>query len=182
MNNGMITFEDLLRQAQANAGEDALKAAKDLEAYRQNMEKTQKEIERLQQRLNEYRTKIRELEGKVNEAVAKAITAAKALNIEIPEQYLKMKKTGNGNGNGKSGKYWFEFEGRKAFRGSLTDGLWRLTKGCGTAGRNGEKVMTAEEFWTFFKSQTGEDKMELSKKYYLEFANGEKGYIQLLEE
>lgn len=185
MNNGMITFEALLATAQAVQAQANGEAVdpKQLEKAREKVQKLEQKLKQVQDELNEARKELAELEKQANAYVRKAIEAAKVLGVAIPEEYQKMTRSGNSSSsNGKSGKYWFEFEGHKAFSGSLTDGLWRLSKGCGTAGKNGEKVFTADEFWAFFKQETGEDKMQLGKKYWLEFPNGEKGYIQKLEE
>lgn len=177
--NNVITFDALLEVArsQANGSVDA----KQLKKAREKVAELEQRLAQVQSELAEAKKELADLEKEANAYVRRAIEAAKALGIAIPEEYQK-KHTTSSSGSGKNGKYYFEFEGHKPFRGSLTDGLWRLTKGCGSAGKNGEKAMTAEEFWTFFRAKTGEDEMEFGKKYYLEFANGKKGYIQKVEE
>ena len=108
-------------------------------------------------KLAEVTLEIRELDTEIMTPVKNAIKAAQLLNVEIPEKYQSIKPNGNG-GEGKrsKGKFYWESNGTMPFRAELSRAMWRLSRGSGgTAGKKGEGVLTADEFWTAVKLDEG---------------------------
>jgi len=179
----MLTFQELLKQAQAKVGPEAQKAAEELAKVRTEAAKIEEKIATLQKELAEKRSRIRELEAVANQAIRQAIQAAQLLGIEIPEEYYMSAKkvSNNGNGQRSKGKYYWESPGLAPFQAEVSRAMWRLSHGSGgSAGKNGEGVLTVEEFWSLVGRH--EDSIALGEKITVTLPNGRRVTFQKIEE
>lgn len=162
-----LTFEQLLSQVgKADVGE--------LQAKREKLERRRAELE---EKLGEVQSQIREIDVELNAPLRDAIKAAKLLGIEVPEQYqLKA----NGNGGRSSGKYRWECPGQVPFKAEVSRAMWRLSRGSGgSAGKNGEGVLSAPEFWSL--AGISEAEVRLGEKYTVTLPNGREVVFQRVE-
>lgn len=181
-----ITFDDLLAQAQAKAGEQAQKAEKQLGKVMNEIKDLEEKITQLQSKLAEKRVQAKELKAAAFSAVKDAIKTAEILGVEIPIEYLSMVKTsnsGNGNGNGRSkGKYYWEAYGRTPFQAEISRAMWALSAGSGgQAGKNGEGVLTVEEFLALMETQAGKRELAVGDKATVTLPNGREITVTRLE-
>jgi len=163
----MVTFQELL----ATVGKADVS---ELQARKEKLEKRRAE---LQAKLAEVQRELQQVESELNAPIRQAVKAAKLLGIEVPEQY---RQQANGNGNRSQGRYYWEAKGQVPFQAEVSRAMWRLSQGSGgSAGKNGEGVLTAEEFWRL----TGmvEEQAELGKKYQVTLPNGKQVTFQRIE-
>ena len=119
----------------------------------------------LQDKLTQVNRELAEVEAGIVAPLRNAVRAAQLLGVQIPEKYQSIKSNGNG-GEGKrsKGKYYWESNGTMPFRAEVSRAMWRLSRGSGgTAGKNGEGVLTSEEFWTAVKLD--ESSIKLAEKH-----------------
>jgi len=69
----------------------------------------------------------------------------------VPEQYRSL-KAGLTNGSRSQGKFDWEGKGFVPFKAEVSRAMWRLSQGSGgCAGKKGEGVLSAAEFWALVK-------------------------------
>jgi len=179
MDNGM-TFETLLEVARQQAGNQV--DPKTLEKAHKRVQDLSGKLAQVQAELAQAKKELAELEKAANIYVRKAADAARALGLPIPEQYLKI-KTVNSNGNRTPGKYYWESPGLKPFQAEISRAMWRLSHGSGgSAGLNGEGVLSADEFWTLVEAQTGSKSLSLGESITVDLPNGRTVTCQKVEE
>lgn len=178
-----ITFEALLEAARLQ--ENGVDPGR-LEEARRKVEKLREKFELVRGQLDQARKELVELEKASQTYIKRAIDAAKALGLEIPQEYrqeYRKVRAGNGNGNRSNGKYYWEPYGQKPFRAEISRAMWRLSQGCGgSAGKNGEGVLSVEEFWQLVESQTGKSQLALGEKIRIELPSGKVVEVQKVEE
>lgn len=162
-----VTFEQLL----------ATVGRANMEELRARKEKLEKKRAELQARLAEVQKELQEVEQELQAPLREALKAAKILGIEVPAEYQKPD-----NGNGKNhGKYYWEAKGQIPFKAEVSRAMWRLSQGSGgSAGKNGEGVLTVQEFWALVGLKPEE--LELGRTYEVRLPNGREIKFQKLEE
>jgi len=87
------------------------------------------------------------------------------VGIEVPAEYLSQlrrpARSGNGNGGRPSASYFWKPEGLTPQTYSVSRAMWAYSKGSGgSAGAQGEGILTSDEFWRLFEEQTGRANLE----------------------
>lgn len=157
------TFEQLL----ASVGQGDLDK---LELKRTNylQEKT-----KVQEKLAKINKELQEIEYQITSPIKNAIKAAQLLGIEIPDKYKAM----NGNGETRKVVYYWETSGQLPFQAEVSRAMWRLSRGSnGKAGKNGEGVLSAEEFWGLTGLE--EAKIQVGDKHTVTLPNGKEVMFQ----
>jgi hypothetical protein len=122
----------------------------DLEGLRAKKTALEQENADLVSKLAEVTREIRELDAKIMVPIKNAIKAAQLLNIEILAEYGKVTVNGNGRGQNErsKGKFQWGATGHGPFQADVSGAMWRISSGSGgSAGKHGEGILTADEFW-----------------------------------
>lgn len=136
---------------------------------------------KLQEKLTKIDRDLAEIEAQIAAPIRNAVKAAQLLGIEVPEKYLGVKGNGNGDSKRSLGKFYWECVGVMPFQAEVSRAMWRLSQGSGgSAGKKGEGVLTAEEFWALNK--LAESKIKLGEKNTVTLPNGKQVTFQKIEE
>ena len=169
-----ITFTQLLKVA--GNGET--------EKLEEKREALEKKLVNLQARVVEAQREISEVEIALSAPIRSAVKAAKELGIEVPEKYAEVTRTNRGRGRS-PGKYMWESNGLMPKQEDISRAMWRLSKGSGgSAGNEGQEVLTVAEFWALVKEQVGktEEELELGEKIKVNLPNGREIEFRKIEE
>lgn len=166
-----MTFDQLL----ATAGNG------DLEKLRAKKAALESEKARLQEKLTKVNRDLWDIDAQISSPVRNAIKAAGILGIEVPEAYKKVKVNGSGEGKRTQGKFTWESNGMVPFQAEVSRAMWRLSAGSGgSAGKKGEGVLTADEFWKLAGCDASTAK--LGDKNTVTLPNGKAITYQKIEE
>ena len=135
----------------------------------------------MQTRLATVNREISDIEVQIATPIRNAIKAAQLLGVDVPEKYKAIKVNGTGEGKRSQGKFRWESAGLVPFQAEVSRAMWRLSTGSGgSAGKNGEGVLTAPEFWALAKLD--ESKVKLAEKNSVTLPNGKAVVFQRVEE
>ena len=140
-----------------------------------------KQRAQLQRELDQVKADIRKAQAEIAKPVRAAIRAARELGVEVPEDYQNP-RVGNGV---RRGRFYWEAKGLVPKQEEVSRAMWRLSKDSGgSAGRDGQGILTVAEFWSLVKEQTGktQDELELGEKVLVELPNGREVTFQKVEE
>jgi hypothetical protein len=166
-----MTFDQLL----ATAGNG------DLEKLRAKRAALESEKARLQEKLTKVNRDLWDIDAQISSPVRNAIKAAGILGIEVPEAYKNVKANGSGEGKRAQGKFAWESNGMVPFQAEASRAMWRLSAGSGgSAGKNGEGVLTTDEFWKLAGCDASA--VKLGEKHTVTFPNGKVVTYQKIEE
>jgi len=169
-----VTFKDLLEQVAKSQGHDPA----ELTAERA---KLAAEVDKLEAKLTAAKSNLAIVLAKLQDPVRQATKAALLMGIEVPDEFAA--KTGKPNGKPANGGS-FKWEPGALPNGNRTEDLtpkeweisramWALSKGSGgSAGRDGEGVLSAAEFWALVKDQTGKSELAPGEVVALVLPNG----------
>jgi len=145
-----------------------------------NLDEVEEELQQLegqkaelQEQLDRVNDRMQELQGERAKVVRRAVSAAKELQIEVPEEYRQL--TTGGGGNRSTGQYEWSADGIKTKRQTVSRAMWRLSKGSGgSAGTEGQGVLRAGEFWGLVREQHGvaEEDLTAGDELQVELPNG----------
>jgi hypothetical protein len=141
----------------------------------------QSEKVKLQEKLTKVNKDLFEIEAQIVSPIRNAMKAAQLLGVEVPEKYRTMKfGATNSSGKRSPGKFYWECTGVMPFQAETSRAMWRLSHGSGgSAGRKGEAVLTADEFWAAVKLD--ESKLKLGDKNTATLPNGKTVTFQRIE-
>lgn len=166
-----VSFEQLLESVSSG----------DVEKLQAKKAILQAERTKLQTNLAKVNRELSDIEAQIAAPVRNAVKAAQLLRVDIPEKYKGVKVNGTGEGKRPQGKFRWESVGLVPFQAEVSRAMWRLSTGSGgSAGKNGEGVLTAEEFWALAKLE--ETKMKLGDKHSLTLPNGREVTFEKIEE
>lgn len=164
---GKVNFGQLL----AATGETDLQ---ELQSRKSTLEK--KRV-KLQAELAQVQKELQQVQAELNAPIRNAVKAAKLLGIEVPEEY---KTTGSNNGGKSKGKYYWEAPGQVPFQAEISRAMWRLSPGSGgSAGKNGEGVLTVAEFWGLVGLT--EEEVKVGAIHTVSLPNGKEVAFQRME-
>jgi hypothetical protein len=166
-----VTFEQLL-ESTANGDIEKLVAKKAA---------LQSEKAKLQEKLTAVNRGLYDIEAQITAPIRNAVKAAQLLGVAVPEKYMTVKVNGVNDGKRSLGKFYWEVAGMMPFQSEVSRAMWRFSAGSGgSAGKNGEAVLTAEEFWALVKLD--ESKVKLGEKNTVTLPNGRIVTFQKTEE
>ena len=155
-----MTFEDLL--ASVSQG--------DIATIQSKKTALQSEKVKLQEKLTKVNRDLFDIEAQICAPIRNTIKAAQLLGVTVPEKYQGVKVNG-GEGKRSLGRYYWESAGTMPFQAEVSRAMWRLSQGSGgSAGRKGEAVLTADEFWALVKLD--EAKVKIGEKNSVALPNG----------
>ncbi len=139
---------------------------------------------KMQDELAKVQTELRQVEQDLMAPVRSAVTAAKALGIDIPEEYQNLRVNGGRNGgNRSSGKYEWTSNGMATRRAEPSRALWSLSRGSeGSAGDDGR--LKVDEFWALVQEQAGKTEADigLGDEVTITLPNGREITMKKVEE
>ena len=138
----------------------------------------------LQAELSEVQTQLVKVERELLAHIKAATSAARQLGVEVPEEYQNRQASTKGGGR-QGGKFRWESNGLMPKQEGVSRAMWRLSKGSGgSAGREGQEVLTVDEFWALVESQTGqtEEEIKLGEKVKVDLPNGREVVVQKVED
>jgi len=120
------------------------------------------------------------VENELQAPIREAVKAARILGIEVPEEYQNTRTANNSGSGAPRGKYIWEAENGKPFQGSVSDAMWRYSKGSGgSLGKNGERVLSVSEFWK--TAGLSEEEVKPGERYEVTLPNDKKIAFQKVE-
>ncbi len=165
------SFEQLL-ECTASGDIDKLQAKKDALTG---------ERTKLQEKLARINRDLADIEAQIVAPIRNAARAAQLLGIEVPEKYKTVRVNGASDSKRPLGKFYWESAGVMPFQAEVSRAMWRLSQGSGgSAGKKGEGVLTAQEFWAI--SKLDESKVKLAEKNTVTLPNGKIVTFQKIEE
>jgi hypothetical protein len=172
-----FTFRDLLEQAGANSGGPEIAT---LEAER---DKAKGEVDKLEGKLQGAKQRLREAEIKLDEPIGQAVKAAGLLNVLVPPEYqAQVRQSTSRKARGKSnGSYLWEpgplpgstKDDLKAKTCEVSRAMWSYSLGSsGAAGRQGEGILTPDQFWAVVQEQAGKGSLQAGESVEVTLPNG----------
>ena len=167
-----VSFKELLEST----------ATGDVEKLESKKVALQSEKVKLQDKLGKINRDLVDIEAQLVSPIRNAVKAAQILGIEVPEKYRTMKLGATNGSNSRSlGKFSWACNGMVPFQAEVSRAMWRLSAGSGgSAGKKGEAVLTAPEFWALVKLD--ESKVKLGEKSTVTLPNGKVVTFQKTEE
>jgi hypothetical protein len=166
----------------AKVGFDVLLAScteGDIEKLQARKAALESEKVKAQDKLTKLNGELQEIETQISAPIKNAVKAALLLGVEVPEQYRSVKVNGV-PGTRSLGKFYWEAKAQTPFQSETSRAMWRLSQGSGgSAGKNGEGVLTAEEFWTLAKLD--ESSVRVGDKHTVTLPNGKEVTFQRME-
>ena len=168
------TFDELL----ATAGNGDLE---ELQARKNSLDQEKAD---LLFKLAEVTLQIRELDAAIMVPTRNAVRAAELLNVEVPAQYKVSAPKGKSPEGRKRSVGTYRWEPQPLPDSGRTEdltprvmelsrGLWAYTRASGgSAGRNGEGVVSVGEFRDLLQAQAGKGELEPGESTCMKFANG----------
>lgn len=165
-----VDFEDLLELASKGRGADLAK----LEERRTVLEAKRSQLQKELAQVNEELSKV---ESEISAPIRQAVKAASELGVDVPAKYLNGMKS---DSQRSKGKFLWEVPGQVPFQAEVSRAMWRLSRGSGgTAGKNGEGVLTSGEFWSLVGIT--EAQMPVGERRSVTLPNGRAVTFQRLE-
>ena len=166
-----VSFEQLLESV-ANG---------DVEKLQARRAALQSERTKLQTNLGKVNRDLSEIEAQIAAPVRNAVKAAQILGVPVPEKYQAVRVSGTAEGKRSQGKFSWSCNGMVPFQAEASRAMWRLSTGSGgSAGKKGEGVLTAPEFWALTKLD--EATVKLGEKSTVTLPNGKVVTFQKTEE
>lgn len=166
-----VSFEQLLESV----------ASGDVEKLQAKRTALQSEKVKLQTNLGKVNRDLADIEGQIAVPIRNAVKAAQLLGVPVPEKFQGIRVSGMGEGKRSQGKFSWQSNGMVPFQAETSRAMWRLSSGSGgSAGKKGEGVLTADEFWHLAKLD--ESKLKLGDKNTITLPNGKVVEFQKIEE
>ena len=170
-----ITFDQLLAQTTAAAGVNSDQLTK----QQKDLSRT---ITKLEAELAQSKTELADIKDKLQTPLKQAFQAAKLLGIDVPDHYQSLAQPASSRTNG--GEYLWQAEPLPGSTRTaellpknmnIARAMWSLSRGSGgSAGKSGEGILTAEEFFALLKQQTGHDELKPGQSVELILPNERK--------
>lgn len=153
----------------------------DLEKLRTKKAALESEKTKLQEKLAKVNTDLLDIDSQIAAPIRNAIKAAGILGLEVPEQYRDIKINGSSASKRPQGKFTWSAKGVVLFQAEVSRAMWRLSAGSGgSAGKKGEGVLTANEFWALAKLDSSA--IKLGDRNTVTLPNGKEVTFQKTEE
>ena len=166
-----VSFEQLLESV-ANGDIEKLQAKKSA---------LQAERVKLQVSLGKVNRDLSDIETQIVSPIRNAVKAAQILGVPVPEKYQAVRVSGTAEGKRSQGKFSWSCNGMVPFQAEASRAMWRLSTGSGgSAGKKGEGVLTAPEFWGLV--QLDEATVKLGEKNTVTLPNGKVVVFEKVEE
>lgn len=170
-----LTFNDLLKQVADQSGEDIGQLTKERDMLA-------KELQMLEERMRAAKADLAKMNDRLQDPVRQAVKAAEMLGIEVPESY-RLKPALRSARHREADYIWrpTALPGdvrnieRLSHIANIARAMWHYSRGSqGSVGKNGEGVLSSDEFRAILKEQTGADEVAPGESVTVTLPNGRK--------